>query len=98
MSKGGAIPIVGQDARIPKPVAKAGTDEHRITIEFADDHSFDGAKFRIVGVSPEQMATAVLYLQRFALMGVANREAQIVAEAQQAQAVRESLAREQKGN
>lgn len=39
---------------------------NRIVVTFADDHTVNGAKIEIAGVSPEQIAVAVFHLERVA--------------------------------
>lgn len=59
-------------------------DPHRVLFTFTDDHGIDGMKVEIIGVTPEQIAVAIFYLQRtasqladFRQMSAAQEAAQI---------------------
>lgn len=86
-------------AKIPILGSKAAPTESasRISFAFPDDHTIDGAKVEILNVTPEQMAVAQLYLQRFALASMAARDSAIMQAQAEAESVRQNLARE-KGN
>lgn len=81
------IPILGS-----KAAPEAGAS--RIAFVFPDDHTIDGAKVEILNVTPEQMAVAQLYLQRFALVSMAARDASVQQAQAEAESVRQSLAAE----
>ena len=81
------VPILGKKA--------APTDsDSKISFTFPDNHSIDGSKVEILNVTPEQIAVAQLYLTRFALMLMANREAAMMSQQEQEAAVRARLAAE----
>lgn len=42
------------------------TSEHGIAIEFPDDHSINGIRIRVLGLTPEQIMIAVFNLERVA--------------------------------
>lgn len=54
----GLIGIKPQDRPAPN------TDSHGIAIEFPDDHTIQGIKIRILGVTPEQLLIAAWHLER----------------------------------
>lgn len=82
------VPILGKKAAASKESTS------KIVATFPDDHSIDGSSLEILNVTPEQIAVVQLYLSRFALVLMANREAAVVAQQQQEAAVRASLAQE----
>ncbi len=53
---------------VPLSEADAASPDapHRIVVAFRDDHTIDGAKFDIIGVTPEQMIITAHYLTRTA--------------------------------
>lgn len=52
---------------MPVPlIGRNGATDHKIAITFADDHSFNGVKLEVIGVTPEQIAAAIFHLQRVA--------------------------------
>lgn len=70
---------------------------NHINIAFRNDRDFDGARFDIKDVSPEQIGAAILRLQHVAFMLIGAQQQQMLSAQQQAESVREALARE-KGN
>lgn len=72
----------------------ATTGENRISIVFPNDHDWNGTKVEILNVTPEQIAIAMLHLQRGAMMLLAQRDQAIMAAQAEQQAARDALARE----
>jgi hypothetical protein len=75
---------------------KPKDERHTISFEFENDHDI-GVKGEIMNVTPEQISVVILYLQRYALAGLAMRETLAMQAEAEAIAVQQSLARE-KGN
>lgn len=60
---------MGNDPTTVEPIDADAIDEdakHRVLVTFPDDHSINGMKVEIIGVTPEQMAVAVFHLSRAA--------------------------------
>lgn len=85
-------------SKLRKPrAAEAATGENRIVFVFPDDHEVNGMKIEVLNVTPEQIAVAIMQLNRIALMLLAQRDSVAMQAEAEAQAVRANLARE-KGN
>lgn len=91
------VPDLSQLGKKP-PALDAAASEHRILFLFPDDHSIDGIKADILGITPEQISVAILHLQRYALMTLGMRDAAAKAAEMEALAVQQQLAAERKGN
>jgi hypothetical protein len=81
---------------LPETEAPQAQQPNRILITFIDDHSFDGAKFEILGVTPEQIAVAIFHLERSAMMLADSRQLAAARENSQLDAIKQSLHRERR--
>ena len=79
-----------------KPANADDLAEHSIVIVFPDDHSLDGLKATIVGITPEQMAVAAFYVERYANMALGQRDAAMQQARAEADAVAVGLAQERR--
>lgn len=69
-------------ANKPKDVTAVDPSKHGIAIEFPDDHTINGIRIRVLGLTAEQIMIAVFHLERTANAAYAHRVA-----AQQAAAI-----------
>lgn len=81
----------------PVPLSEAdapqATDKHRIVITFPDDHSINGMKVEIMGVTPEQCAVASFHISRAGNQVADARQVMAAQEASEIEAIRRNLRR-----
>ena len=89
-----AEPVIADVAPLSAADAPKLDAANRIVFTFANDHDIGGLKVEIIGVTPEQIAVAVFYLNRSANQIADMRQMQASLNAKELAAANAAIARE----